>query len=91
MFGWPVSDIGANETPTHGSSIIYASEFFVVDGDTDEELEIVVEGLLDVSMATGSTRAFLLENEPHTYAAVTTIFFVASLSFDFSFLPPFLL
>ena len=52
------------------------------------EKSTVAERLLDASMATGSTRAFLLENEPHAYAAATTIFLAASLSFDFPLLPP---
>jgi len=43
----------------------------------------------EVSMVTGSNNVFLLENEPHAYAAATTTTFLAtSLSFDVPLLPP---
>lgn len=43
----------------------------------------------EVSMETGSTNIFLLENEAHAYAAATTTIFLAtSLSFDVPLLPP---
>ena len=47
----------------------------------------VADRLQEVSMATGSTIAFLLENEPHAYAAATATFLAASLSFDVPLLP----
>jgi len=48
----------------------------------------VADRLQDVSMDTGSTKAFLLENEPHAYAAATATFLAASFSFEVPLLPP---
>lgn len=71
------------------SSIISPEQFFIVDGDTKEEFEIVADREQEVSMETGSTNVFLLENEAHAYAAATTTIFLAtSLSFDVPLLPP---
>ena len=39
-------------------------------------------------METGSSKAFLLENEPHAYAAATATFLAASLSFEVPLLLP---
>lgn len=52
-------------------------------------MRTVADRLQEVSIVTGSTRAFLLENEPHAYAAAAANFLAASLSFDdVPLLPP---